>query len=118
MIALFISSAALAETYLIEGMEVEFIEKENLLLKGCVKDCEAIKVIKKHSYISLKEARKGLKYTGSAGSDVCHEVYKASSLLGRETKTKDQKAFCLFADGSMVEINSLTRYLEKKKILR
>jgi hypothetical protein len=118
LLTLLLTTQAFAETYLIEGMNVDFSQKDGLLLKGCEKKCEALKVINEHPAISLKGARKGLKFSGSVGSDVCHDVYKASSLLGRDVVSKNQKAFCFFSDGSMVEINSLSDYLTRKKIIR
>lgn len=111
------SSLAQAETFLIEGTFIDFSEKDELLLKGCEKECEALRLIRKHKSISLKDIRKTLKYPGSEGSDVCHEVYKGFSLLGRNSQTKDQRAFCFFGDRSMVEINSLSDYLKKNKIV-
>ena len=113
-----ISFSAIAETYLIEGNLVSFENKDGLLLKGCQKKCEALKTINAHRTIEMREVTKNLKFVGAPGSDVCHETYQAKSLLGRDSKTKDQKAFCLFPDLSMVEINSLTDYLIKNKIIR
>ncbi len=118
VLLLLISFAACAETYLIEGNLVYFERKDGLLLKGCQKNCKALKTINAHKTIEMKEVTKNLRFVGAPGSDVCHETYKASSLLGRDSTTKDQRAFCLFSDLSMVEINSLTDYLIKNKIIR
>ncbi len=114
---LLFSFPVLAETYLIEGSLVSFETKDGLLLKGCQKNCQALKTIATHKSIDMKVVTKNLKYVGAAGSDVCHEIYKAKSLLGRDSTTKDQRAFCLFPDFSMVEINSLTEYLKKNKFI-
>lgn len=105
-----------AESFKIAGSLASFSEKEGLLLKGCEKKCEALKVIQKHKKINLDEAREGMKTTNSVGSDVCLKVYKADSLLG-VAENKDMRAFCMFKDHSMVEMNSLSEYLVKKKIV-
>lgn len=118
LIAVLFSFSALAESYLIEGSLVALKEQEELKVSACPKDCEALKAVKAHKVISLKEIRKGIKYPGSIGSEVCHEVYKAKSILGRHSETKDQRAFCLFPDKSMIEINSLSDYLTKNKYVR
>jgi hypothetical protein len=106
-----------AETFQIAGDLVEFKDQEGLLLKGCEKKCEALEIIKKHKKIDLTKARQGLKYINSVGSDVCDKVYKAQSLLGM-AQNQDRRAFCFFKDQSMVEINSLSSYLAKKKIVK
>lgn len=107
-----------ADVFVIEGTRVDFVEKDDLLVKGCEKNCEALAQVKKFPKIGLAEVRKNLKFAGAVGSDVCHEVYKASSVLGRAPSDQRQHAFCYFKDGSMIEINSLTEYLAKKKIVR
>lgn len=106
-----------AETFKIAGDLTRFNESDGLLLKGCEKKCDALKVIKKHGKIDLKSARVGMKTTNSVGSDVCLKIYKADSILGI-AENKDMRAFCLFKDHSMVEMNSLTEYLLKKKIVK
>lgn len=106
-----------AESFKIAGSLADFSEKDGLLLIGCEKNCEALKVIQKHKKIDLEEAREGMKTTNSVGSDVCLKVYKADSLLG-VAENKDMRAFCLFKDRSMVEMNSLSEYLVKKKIVK
>ena len=105
-----------AETFKIAGDLARFNEKDGLLLKGCAKNCDALKTIKKHGKIDLKTARAGMKTTNSVGSDVCLKVYKADSILG-VAENKDMRAFCMFKDHSMVEMNSLSAYLLEKKIV-
>ncbi len=61
----------------------------------------------------LAGLRQNLRARGTTGSDVCHEIYRASSVFGRALNN-DQKAFCFFEDGSMIELNSLTTYLHKQ----
>lgn len=117
LVLILLSMAAQAETYKIAGGYVDFKEKDGLLLKGCEKSCEALKVIQKHKKIDLKKARQGMKFTNSVGSDVCAQVYHANALLG-VAENKDRRAFCLFKDQSMVEMNSLSSYLVKKKIVK
>ncbi len=118
LIVILISFSAQAESYLIEGTLVEMTERNGLKLSSCSKECDALKAVAAHKKISLKDIRKDIKYPGAIGSEVCHEVYKALSLLGRNSETKDQRAFCLFPDKSMIEINSLSDYLTKNKIVR
>lgn len=108
---------AFAESFKIAGNLISFKESNGLMLKGCDSKCDALKAIKKHPSISLSEARKGMKFSNSVGSDVCARVYKAESLIGI-AENGDQRAFCFFKDKSMVEMNSLSRYLIDKKIVR
>jgi hypothetical protein len=108
------SFSARAESFKIAGEFLDFQEKDGLVLKGCEKTCEALRVIKKHTKIDLKKARAGMEFTNSVGSDVCDKVYKAQSLLGTSSN-KDRRAFCYFKDKSMVEMDSLTLYLVKNK---
>jgi hypothetical protein len=105
-----------AESFKIAGEILDFKEREGLVLKGCEKSCEALKVIKQHKKIDLKKARVGMDFTNSIGSDVCDKVYKAQSLLG-SASNKDRRAFCFFKDKSMVEMDSLSQYLVKNKIV-
>lgn len=117
LIIAFISVSAYAETFKIAGSMLEFKTVDGLIVRGCEKNCEALKVIKKHKKIDLKEARKGQSFINSVGSDVCAKVYKADSLLGVAENT-DRRAFCMFKDKSMVEMNSLSAYLVDKKIVK
>src|SRR5665648_489860 len=105
LVLIFLSFSLHAETFKIAGELVEFKDKEGLLLKGCEKKCDALKIIKNYKTIDLKAATQGMKFTNSIGSDVCSKVYKAQSLLG-VTMDKDGRAFCIFKDKSMVEMNS------------
>lgn len=110
------STQVVAESFKIAGDLVEFKDKDGLLLKGCEKNCDALKIIKKHQKINLEAIRKDMKFSNSVGSDVCHKVYRAEALLGVAENT-DRRAFCYFKDKSMVEMNSLGGYLVKKKIV-
>lgn len=114
---LLLSLSAQAESFKIAGSLADFSEKEGLLLKGCEKNCDALKVIKKHKKIDMNDAREGMKTTNSVGSDVCLKVYKADSILG-VAENGDMRAFCMFKDHSMVEMNSLSEYLVKNKIVK
>lgn len=109
-------SVALAESFKIAGGLVSFELKDGLLLKGCDKSCIALETIKKHKKIDLVHVRKGMTFSNSVGSDVCDKVYKADSLLG-VAQNGDRRAFCYFKDKSMVEMNSLSKYLLDKKIV-
>ena len=117
LIAILFITTAYAEAFKIAGGTVEFKEVDGLLLKGCESKCDALTAIKKHKKIDLKSARKGMAFTNSVGSDVCHKVFKADSLLG-VAENSDRRAFCMFKDKSMIEMNSLTSYLVDKKIVK
>lgn len=119
VLVLLLGSVAKAESFMIEGRSLDFEAHSGLLLRGCEKaGCEALRQIYKHREISLRDLRAGLKHPGLVAADVCHDVYKARSLLGRALQSKDQRAFCYFSDGSMVEINSLDQFLLKRKYVR
>lgn len=47
-------------------------------------------------------------------SDVCLKLLKGSSVLGYN-EIKNSVAFCLFKDGSIIELNSLENYIYKIK---
>lgn len=115
-VLLFISISVKAESYRIGGENINFELKEGILISRCEGDCDALKKIKQFKSIDLKKARAQEKFIGSIGSDVCKFIYKAKSLLGTASN-RDQRAFCYFDDGSLVEINSLSEYLKLKKIV-
>ena len=117
LIGLIFSTEIMAEAFKIAGDLIVFKEQDGLLLKGCEKKCDALKVIKQHKKINLEAIRTGMQFTNSVGSDVCYKVYKAESLLG-VAKNTDRSAFCYFKDKSMVEMNSLSSYLVKNKIVK
>lgn len=117
LIVVLLCSSAFAESFKIAGDMVEFKTVDGLVLKGCEKSCDALKIIKKHKKIDMKKVREGMQFANSVGSDVCARVYKADSLLG-VAENKDRRAFCLFKDKSMVEMNSLSAYLVDKKIVK
>lgn len=116
ILGLLLSVVASAETYKIGGELVEFKSVDGLLLKGCEKDCQALKTVKKFDKIDLTKARAKETYEASVGSDVCRLIYKANSVIG-VNQDKDQRAFCVFKDNSLIEINSLSHYLTEKKII-
>lgn len=116
IIGLLISLSSFAETFKIAGSMVVFESQEGLLLQGCKNSCDALKKIKSFNKIDLKKARAVGGHHNSVGSDVCRLVYKANSVLGL-AGNKDQRAFCIFEDKSLVEMNSLSQYLLKKKIV-
>jgi hypothetical protein len=117
LIFLLLITCASAETFKIAGSFVTFSSRGSLLLKGCEKDCQALKVIAKHTKIDLAATRQGMEFVNSIGSDVCSKVYHMRSVLG-VAENHDGRAFCLFEDNSMVEMTSLTRHLVKKKYLK
>ncbi len=117
IICLLFSPLAFAETFKIAGELTSFENKDGLLIKGCEKNCLALKTVGEFKKIDLKKARGQETFHGSVGSDVCRLVYKAESVIG-VTESKDQRAFCVFKDSSLIEINSLSQYLTDKKIVR
>jgi hypothetical protein len=107
---------AIAENFKISGELVVFENKDGLLVKGCEKECLALKKVAEFKKINLEKIRAKEPFHASIGSDVCRLVYKTGSLIG-VTKEKDQRAFCVFKDNSLIEINSLSKYLIDKKIV-
>lgn len=116
LLGLILTTTAYAEVFRIAGKMLEFENKDGLLVKGCSKSCDALDTVAKFKKIDLKKARAQEKFVGSAGSDVCRLVYKANSLIG-VNQDKDQRAFCVFKDESLIETNSLSQYLLDKKII-
>lgn len=105
-----------AESYRIGGENINFEIKQEILISRCEGDCEALKKINQFRSIDLRKARAQEQFVGSIGSDVCKLIYKARSVLGTASN-RDQRAFCYFDDGSLVEINSLSEYLKTKKLV-
>ena len=108
---------ARGDDFKISGNLISFENKEGLLVSGCRKDCLALKKFHEFQSINLIKIRKNSQFVGSIGSDVCRLVYKADSILGI-AENKDQRAFCVFSDSSMIEVNSLSRVLVSKKMVR
>lgn len=116
LIAIFIAATAHAEIYKVNGDLMDFKNQDGLLVRNCEKDCLALKTVAAHKKIKLKEARAKEPFLGSVGSDVCRLVYDAGSVIG-VAENRDQRAFCVFKDNSLIEINSLTQYLKDKKYI-
>jgi hypothetical protein len=117
ILSVFISSGALAvDTFKIGGELVSFKNNDGLLVKGCETNCQALAAVTKFKKIDLKKLRGKEQYNGSIGSDVCRLAYKGNSVIGIN-EDKDQRAFCVFKDNSLIEINSLGQYLTEKKIV-
>jgi len=114
---LLLPAFAFGESFKISGERYDFSEKNGLSLYGCEKGCEALKVIESTKKIDLTKLRKGKKYVNSTGSDSCALAYKARATIGVNSGG-DQRAFCIFKDQSMVEMNSLSSYLETKNITK
>jgi hypothetical protein len=115
-IILFFISSLKAETFKVSSKLLTFENKDGLLLFGCTENCIALKKIKEFKKINLEKARKDIKFNGSIGSDVCKLIYLGESLLGT-MENKDQRAFCVFSDSSMIETNSLSNYLKSHSIV-
>ena len=116
LIFFFLIQTAVADVFKISGNLFEFKNQAGLFVKGCENKCEALRVVSQHQKIDLKKARKKQNFRGSIGSDVCALIYQAKSIIGVNLD-QDQRAFCVFPDDSMIEINSLSDYLISKKIV-
>lgn len=117
VLATMISVNCFAETFRISGEQIVFIDSpDGLSISKCIKECQALKQIYGMKKIKLGELRKSIPIANSVGSDACSLAYKAKSLIGLNTNG-DQRVFCLFSDMSMVEMNSLSRYLVDNKII-
>ena len=116
LLSALLSFSSFAEVFQMRGELVEFKNVDGLLLNGCEKGCDALKTVAKFKKIDLKKSRARQSFKGSIGSDVCRLVYQAGSVFG-STQDKDQRAFCVFHDNSLIEINSLSLYLTQKKIV-
>ena len=114
---LIFSNFVKAETFKISGESIFFENKNGLIVKGCEKECLALKTVAEFKNINLKKARIHEKFEGSIGSDVCRLVYKSHSIIGI-AENLDQRAFCVFIDNSLIEINSLSQYLKDKNIVK
>lgn len=115
-VALFVTTVAQAEIFKVNGDLMDFKNQDGLLVRNCEKDCLALKTVATHKKIKLKEARAKEPFLGSVGSDVCRLVYDAGSVIGI-AENRDQRAFCVFKDNSLIEINSLTQYLKDKQYI-
>ena len=113
---LILTNISFAESFKISGESVRFENKDGLIIKGCEKECLALKKIGEFKKINLKQVRIHEKFEGSIGSDVCRLVYKSRSIIGIADNL-DQRAFCVFPDNSLIEINSLSQFLKDKKIV-
>ena len=116
LLCMLFSFYSFAEVFQMRGELVDFKNVDGLLLNGCEKGCEALKTVAKFKKIDLKRARAGQSFKGSIGSDVCRLVYQVGSVFG-SNQDKDQRVFCVFNDNSLIEINSLSLYLARKKIV-
>lgn len=116
LLTLLISFGAKAEIFKINGELLDFKSQDGLLVRNCEKQCLALKSVSAHKKIDLKKIRKKQTYLGSVGSDVCRLVYEGGSVIGI-AENRDQRAFCVFKDNSLIELNSLSAYLKEKKIV-
>ena len=116
LLLFFLTFTTLADTFKISGELISFENKDGLLTKGCEASCVALVKVSEFKKINLKKIRAKEVFRGSIGSDVCRLVYKGESTIG-VTETKDQRAFCVFLDQSMIETNSLSQYLTEKNIV-
>lgn len=111
-IMIFFSFALAAETYKIAGELVNFKNYKDVEYYCPKKKCDALEALKRKDRFDVASFPKE-QFANPLGSDVCRHHYKAKTLLGRNEKL-DGRAFCLFPDESMIEINSLTKFAEKR----
>lgn len=114
--ALYLTSlGAFAKHYKVSGNLLEFKKDDSgLLVYGCDKGCEALKVLTISKYDPSTIKRKS-QFVASLGSEACHYILGGKTYLG-VNMDKDGRDFCVFKDQSMLEINSLSDYLKKHKI--
>jgi len=116
-VLMFFSFQGFAESFRINGGWLEFADKEGILYYNCPKECLALSAVKMHPKIDIDLVRSKIQNPGSIGSDVCSPVYGGGSVLGI-AQNKDGRAFCVFKDSSIIEINSLSSYLVNKGIVK
>ena len=112
-----VANIGLCENFKIAGKYLSFTKHASgLLIQNCSEKCEALKVldIAKYKVSSIVPKRET---ASSYGSDACSYLLGGKSILGRASNG-DGRDFCLFKDDSLVEMYSLTVYLEKNKILK
>ncbi len=117
LIGLLLSSSILAESFFIKDKVYEFVDFEGVLISQCQNNCLAKKVIIKNKKIVQSELKSDSFFSNSLGSEVCKKIFKGFSLLG-QAHNQDRRAFCVFKDQSLIEINSLTDYLKQKNIVK
>lgn len=106
-----------AESFKVAGELLQFeVHKSGLLLKDCKKKCEALKVLSIKKYKASSIIKPG-EAVGSYGSEACAKLLGGDSVLGVNMEG-DGRDFCFFKDESMIEMNSLSKFLEKEKILK
>ena len=116
ILILMAANFAHAENFQISGEMYNFSESKGFFHYGCEKNCTAITKVMELKKIDIKKLRSKEKFYGSVGSDVCRLVFKSKSIIGIASN-KDQRAFCVFPDNSMIELNSLSKYLVDNHIV-
>src|SRR5687767_5467164 len=113
-IFIFISSNVHAitksNTFRVLGRNFEFVYySEVWISEKCIRSsCEAKTYLKdKIEKINRDEARDNSGLATSPGSYLCTKKWAQATVIGRDT-AKNGRAFCIFSDASMIEINSLT----------
>ncbi len=106
-----------SESFFVNGRWIDFSSFEGtsvLWANGQVaaNGHQALVELKKKDKIVIPQPTK---YISSMGSAYCKYVWKQPSLLGKN-KQGDQRSFCVFADDSIIELNSLSSYLATKKV--
>lgn len=106
-------SIASERKFKIEGKYFTFISKKSVLVNNkCENDCVALKRLKVAKFKKPKKLKNT--FSMSSGSYHCKNTLRGLSILGIEVGG-DMRAFCYFSDDeSLIEINSLSIFLQKK----
>ncbi len=108
------SFVAAAETYRIAGDLVKFKTYQDVRYYCPTKYCTALKILKKGDKIDPTLFPRE-QFSNPLGAQACRHYYKGKTLLGRNEKL-DGRSFCLFKDESLLEISSLTKFVEKRVV--
>ena len=107
---IFFASYSRADVFQIAGRTYSFEVKGSVLVHGCKTECQALKAVRERKIAGEALAAIPKRtFKRSLGSTVCADIYRARSVIGKATNG-DGRAFCLFPDESMIEMNSLSAF--------
>jgi hypothetical protein len=101
------------------GMQYVFLpstENTFIYCRHQSKSCEAKSALVGLKPVTQKQLADGQKMASSVGSSACTVMLKGRSVLAT-LANGDQRAICILKDNSMIEINSLSTAIVKKKLL-
>ena len=107
----YVPSISYGETYRIASEIVTFESFEGVEISHCKELCEAKQKLMSLKKIGPPKIKRKKTFMSSVGSDAC-EFINGKAILGKNLKN-DGRAFCVLNDQSLIEINSLGRYVEK-----